>query len=418
MNINITVKCATCGEPTNCRIGLSVRYERPLRFSCQDCGSPIDIFLADPKGAMLGKSRPKIEGAVQVPSSTPFDSDTNFVDLHQDFPVSFGKYVMGMTPFMMASRRIEFEALQLHGSRLAQLDEQHGQVRDFTNLLKLYAKDRIAPFKLNVERVFKIHVKSDLPQDINAALYRLIADVMAPFAFPGQNEDVVEHYNQMLFNLTSEEPLRQALFDFVNDVVSSGFLKKTQLDCLEIYPKIIDDEYAKYPLALRVSVDEFSTYKDLYKDITEIISRQMILVAGVNNIMKRGDFNTFLPGIGKTVRADRTPKSLAEYAGVNFGLKLNYIDETWFEFVDGAADNQLRNAIAHYKTDYNDVTQEIYYFPRREGMEEKKYESIYFIEFMKRILIAYREMHRLHHLIKALFYLKFLLIDRIGDSAG
>ncbi len=142
----------------------------------------------------------------------------------------------------------------------------------------------------------------------------------------------------------------------------------------------------------------------------------MTLVAGINNLLKRGEFNAFLPGVGMTAKGDRTPKSLSEYADVNFGLKLNYIDASWFEFMDGAADNQLRNAIAHYRTDYDDVTQKIIYFPRKEGLEEKKSESIYFIEFMKRILVAYREMHRLHHLIKAMFYVQFLWIDEEKPS--
>ncbi|MDO8378575.1 hypothetical protein [Phenylobacterium sp.] len=270
MNINITVKCGTCGEPTNCRIGLSVRYERPLRFCCHDCGSPIDIFLADPKGSMLGHKLPKVDGAVQVPTAAaPFDAETNFVDLHQDFPVHFGKYVMGMTPFLMASQRIGFEAMQLHGSRLAQLDRDHDRVRDFNNLLKLYAKERFTPFKSNIGRVFKVPVKSDLPQDVNAALYLLIAKVMRPFAFPGQNEDVVEAYNQVLLRLTKDKDSKEELYAFVRNISSSGFLKKTQLDCLEIYPKIIaaemplrpaffldfDNEYAEDPVALRVSVD-------------------------------------------------------------------------------------------------------------------------------------------------------------------
>ena len=37
-----------------------------------------------------------------------FSDDMNpFVDLHLDFPVRFGKYVMGNTPYMMASQELE-----------------------------------------------------------------------------------------------------------------------------------------------------------------------------------------------------------------------------------------------------------------------------------------------------------------------
>jgi hypothetical protein len=72
MNINLTLKCDTCGELTNCRIGLSNRDEQPLSFCCLDCGAPIDLNL--------GAAVSDIKGAQQVPSTSPFDAETNFVD--------------------------------------------------------------------------------------------------------------------------------------------------------------------------------------------------------------------------------------------------------------------------------------------------------------------------------------------------
>jgi hypothetical protein len=45
-------------------------------------------------------------------------------------------------------------------------------------------------------------------------------------------------------------------------------------------------------------------------------------------------------------------------------------------------------------------------------MNQDKAEQITFIQFMKRLLQSYREMRRLNHLIKGLFYLQYLIIDR------
>jgi hypothetical protein len=84
----------------------------------------------------------------------------------------------------------------------------------------------------------------------------------------------------------------------------------------------------------------------------------------------------------------------------------------WFQMFDDGTDNQLRNAIAHVKTDYDEVNQIITYYPRLEGMNQEKAEQITFIQFMKRLLQTYREMRRLNHLIKGLFYLQYLVIDR------
>jgi len=94
---------------------------------------------------------------------------------------------------------------------------------------------------------------------------------------------------------------------------------------------------------------------------------------------------------------------------VSFGQKQDFIDDSWFTFGDEAADNQLRNAIAHFKTDYDEITQKITYFPRNEGIKQVKSEEMYFLEFMRRILIAYRELNRLHQLIKSLFYYHYLI---------
>lgn len=411
MNINFTVRCDSCGEETNIRFGMSGRDVQPVRFACETCGSPIDIIIGAKHGG--------ITGATRVKDKVPFEPETNFVDLHLDFPVSFEPYKMGMTPFMRASQRIGHEEMMLHGGRLRHLNDEMGKARFFQTLLKLYAKEKLTPFKLNVERNFHIKVASDKPEDINAALYNLIARMMAAYEFPGQSRDAVDEFASVIFHLADAH--HAELDAFVGDLVDSGFLKNLQLDVLEIYPKMLeaelvmrpalfldfDAEYAANPIPMRVSAEEFETYKDLYKDISEILSRQLVLVAGMNNLLKRGDANAFAQILTKAGK-DIAPADLNAYADIAFGQKEKIIDNPWYEPLEGSLSNQLRNAIAHYKTEYNDVTQLVTYYPKKEGMAQEKGEQIYFLEFVRRLLITYREMHRLHHLIKSLFYYYFL----------
>lgn len=414
MNINMTLECDTCGEPTNCRIGMSNRDEQRLRFCCPDCGAPIDLVFGQKNGG--------INGAHRIDGHQPFDAETNFVDLHLDFPVSFGPYVMGNTPYMAAAQRIGFDDMQFHSARLNTLNAEYELFPKFKTILKLYAREKITPFKMNSEKTFGIRTKSDLPQDINATLYSLIANVMRPFAMPRANESVVNIFVKILRGVWEKDAV--ATEAFIREIIDSGFLKKLQLDCLEIYPRILsaelpmrpalfldfDDRYHSEPIAMRVSVDDFETYKDLYKDICEIVARHLTVVAGLNNLQKRNDHNAFKAGIGLSRSGnDRTPKNLDAFADVNFGDKLKFIDEPWYKFDNDAADNQMRNAIAHYKTDYDEITQKITYFPRKEGMSEEKSEETSFLDFMRRILIAYREMHSLHHLVKCLFFHEYLV---------
>tara|TARA_B100000427_G_scaffold270946_1_gene237750 strand:- start:618 stop:1877 length:1260 start_codon:yes stop_codon:yes gene_type:complete len=414
MNIMMAFKCDGCGAVTNCRIGMSNRPEQPLRFCCPGCGQPIDIIFG---GKHVG-----VTGAVEIEAVGPFDEGANFVDLHLDFPVSFGKYVMGDTPFMRAVGRIGAENIHIHNARLQQLDATYQDFGFFETLLKFYIREKWAPFQNAAEKRFDTKVASNRMQDRNAALYEVIAKVMWPFARAGQGMDDIQQFMQIEMDLAKAD---QTAFDaFIEEILDTGFLKNLQIDCLKIYPRILkaelplrpalfldfDTEYQNQPIPMRVSADQFDTFKDLYKDTSEIISRQFVLVAGLNNLLKRGDHNAFKPGIGLTKSGkDFTPKSLHEFADVPFGQKEDFIDDSWFSFGDEAADNQLRNAIAHYKTDYDDITQMITYYPRREGMKQEKSEEIYFLEFMRRILVAYREMNRLHQLIKSLFYFHYLV---------
>lgn len=395
MNINVTIDCETCGEPTNCRIGMSNRDVQPFRFCCQTCASPIDIVIRANEGfTFVGASQ-------RIPDLMPFDGDTNFVDLHIDFPVSFEPYVMGMTPFMRATQRVGHQQLMFHQARLNQLNADGSKYRLFALLLKLYANERWTPFKLSCHRNFGVRVKSDKPQDLNAALYSILSQMMAPFEYPRQTRDAVELFSDVIRHLANNFTAPMAAF--MDEIVDSGFLKNLQRDCLEVYPKILDaemplrpalfldfdDEYKTSPIPMRVSTAEFDAFKDLYKDISEIVSRQFVLVAGINNLLHRGDHNAFLPAIGKAVSGkDFTPKTLHAFADVPFGDKLRFIDETWIPPFEGGADNQLRNAIAHVKTEYDEITQTITYYPRREGINQEKGEAISFLQFMYQLLTS------------------------------
>jgi hypothetical protein len=413
MNINMTIKCETCGTHIACRVGMSNRDIQPIRFSCQSCGSPIDMTFhkMDPT---------EFKGAEPVDDDTPFEQ-MPFVDLHLDFPVTFDPYVMGMTPYMKAVQRVGFQEMRVHQARLNHLNASEENFRLFKLLLKLYKNEKLTPYKVSAQRNFGVTVKSDKPEDINTALYVIVAQMMWPFAMPGDNERSVGQITEALIEQGKKSP--EAMQAFMDELVETKFLKTLQIDCLDVYPRILDSEIAFRPalfldfdtsyrnnsVPMRVSHAAFEDFKDLYKDISEITSKGLFLVAGMNNIIKRGDHNEFLPGIGKVGDRDHTPKNLQAFADVPFGNKAALIDDVWFNALDGGADNQLRNAIAHHKTKYDEVTQIMTYYPKREGMRQEKAETLSFLDFMHQLLITYREMHRLHQLVKCLFNYLYLV---------
>lgn len=389
---------------------MSNRDVQPIQFSCQSCGSLVDLLVHD-------KGPGHVKGGVLLREKREFDEDTNFVDLHLDFPVSFEKYVMGHTPFMMAVKKIGHRNYQFHDHRLNALNELYPLAEDLRRITRLYSRNVDLFLRLCKSRFGEESQTRD-PQDINATLYRVIAKVFFPFSLPADNAQSVHNFTELIHSVRTQN--KEAMDAFVTEIIETGFLKSIQSDSLSIYPRVLEAELPLRPalfldflddpdkelVALRVSAGDFAKQRDLFKDISETISRQMVLVAGLNNLIHRQDHDDFL-GAGKL-----TPTNLAAFADIPFGSKFGYLDDCWYTFGEGATDNQLRNSVAHYKMSYDEVTQLITYFPRKEGLKQERPETMYFLDFMRKILIAYREMHSLHHLIKCIYYYYFFVYKK------
>ena len=415
MNINLALECESCNTAIYCRLGMSNRAYQPLRFVCPECSAPIDITLTLGTPESLGGL--DITGAKNNSDKWSFSPDKNFVDLHLDFPTSFEKYVPGMTPFMKASMRCGRKQMAIHNMRLNMLNSRVGMIPNIKAAIKLYGKGKVDLYKKVVQELFdEEDIDLEKTIDQNKLLYLILEQCFAPFNDLESNYNTVHGYTDLLLGFIKDNKLE--LERFVNEIVENGFLKNLQIDCLEIYPKMLDAELIFRPAffldydktyqgsmtAYRVSSHDFEEFKDLYKDISEILARQLTLVAGINNLLKRNDHNKFTDIRGN-------PKDLNDFADRPFGLKLGLIDDSWYQIDSEIADNQLRNSIAHYKAEYDEITQLLNYFPKKEGMKQEKSEQMYFLDFCRKILLSFREMHKLNHLIKCLYVYYYLHME-------
>ncbi len=390
---------------------MSNRREQPLRFVCEECLAPIDINVNLGEGI-------SVNGAKQLETESPFDGETAFVDLHLDFPVSFGEYVMGMTPYIMAAQRCGQENMQIHSMRVNTLNEITERASDINKIIKFYRKGKSNQYRKKVLSFLGSDMPCKKQIDQNRALYHLLERCFMPFNEPGKSLETVEGYTAKIIEFANLK--REGLESLLKELVDTGFLKNLQDDCLELYPKILnyelifrpalfldfDETYESSRIAYRVSSHDFDEIKDLYKDISEVLSRQIVLIAGVNNLEKRNNHNSFSSAV-----AIKPPNSLHKFADVAFGHKLDLLDDPWHTISKQVADNQLRNSIAHFKAEYDDVTQKLTYFPKKEGIKQEKSEEMYFLDFSRKILLAYREMHKLNHLIKCLFVYYYLHVE-------
>jgi len=96
--------------------------------------------------------------------------------------------------------------------------------------------------------------------------------------------------------------------------------------------------------------------------------------------------------------------SLNEYANVDLGTKMSGLQHCFYNVDMDALDNKLRNGIAHYKYEYKESTQVITYFYSKEGMERTKFNELTFMSFMRKLLLLFREVHSINHIIKSLYF--------------
>lgn len=158
---------------------MSNRDVQPLKFSCKKCGTLIGIHVTA-KGADTLDSRAiaafragkkpqnvylnqgvnwKVTNASEVALEGMFDAKLDFVDLHLDFPVVFGIYVPGNTPYMQAVGRSSTQMAAFHRERLGLINDQHKKYPQVIELISKYTKGFYGPFSDYAKKRFKLHVK-------------------------------------------------------------------------------------------------------------------------------------------------------------------------------------------------------------------------------------------------------------------
>lgn len=425
MNTGMTITCDMCDMDVDCRIGYSNRNVQPLTFSCPHCESPIGITLD-----ISDKAESLFNFHDCKPSKTqpkgPFDGSNPFLDLHLDFPVRSSKYKPGRTPFMMAMEDLKTASegnddratamMGFHRHRLDALNDMYEQASYIKRLINLYlGKNKQLFQKKAAAFLGKEENTSLLPQDINATLYSVIAVAFSPFTVFEQSKEISQGMPHVL-----QKTNRERLNVFIDELDSSSFLTHLQKDCLKIYPRIFDAELPIRPalfldftgsceaekVATKVSVQDFVILKDLYRDIVEILGRKLVLVAGINNLLYRDSHDTF-----ELVDGGRL-SNLNRYSAKPLSDKFKYLDNSWYKVDTQAYDVELRNSIAHNNVQFDGREQIITYSPEGGRLEQPSTKTISFLQFARLLLLAFREMHNLHHVVKTLFYYKYLIRDK------
>lgn len=424
MNSCMTISCGTCEQDIDCRIGYSNRTIQPIQFGCPHCHSQIEIVL-DISNAPESNFTFKGCKPSENETDASFNGRNPFVDLHLDFPVKFGEYIQGNTPWFAALELLKnssggdqnkaFEMYKFHSLRLDLLNQLYPKADEIKRIINLYSGNNKKIFQKRASAFLEEkEIDSLLPQDLNATLYRLIARAFYPFVIFEQGREISENLPRFLYDIN-----RSSVDLFVNELFESEFIKSLQRDCLKIYPRILAAELSLRPalfldfvpqdssglIAAGVSSHDFVSLKDLYKDIFEVLGRQIVLVAGINNLYHRGSHNKFKLVDGGAL------SSLRKLSEKNLSDKLKYLDDCWYNLSQDAFNFGLRNAIAHNNVQYNEKKQIITYHPEGGRLELKSGDEMSFLSFCSLLLLSFREMHNLHHVVKSIMYCKYLVLD-------
>lgn len=423
MNHLFSARCESCSSITDVRLGFSNRVKQDLAFSCGNCSQTIEVKLElDPPSFALQVFNAEIVAR----SPADFNDGTDFIDLHLDFPVFKGDYVMGMTPFMRAIAHSDHEAVLRHRRTTDWLNAHPNAAKDLNTFLKHYKRNKIATLRMNAPRLYGRSLRSEERQDVILLLYECLGVAMLQFGDPNQELEASELMTS--FTASGDQRRLDSMDAFVDELNDKGYLLRSQHRCLDIYPRVLKVETVLRPAIFMtlaqfnagdatvpkfISTSHFEDIKDLYKDIVETASKLLPLVAGVNNISKRNDHDAFLTGHFMTrTGTDRAPATLNAYASKDFGQKFEFIDDSFFPLDPDAFTGQLRNAVGHDKIEYDELTQSIAYTPQKKGLEAGRTDILSFAEFTVEIIRAYREMHRMHHLLKSLLYYDLLAPHR------
>ncbi|MEO0797524.1 MAG: hypothetical protein AAFX93_20435 [Verrucomicrobiota bacterium] len=121
-------------------------------------------------------------------------------------------------------------------------------------------------------------------EDINAALYRVISLYVLPFTLSDDSQALVRKYTSTAVDLMQNK--KAAMAAFLQELYDTDFLTNLQRDCLKAYKPIFDAElplrpalfldvdktYVAEKTAMRVSSQDFAEYRDVYKDLIEVLN--------------------------------------------------------------------------------------------------------------------------------------------------
>lgn len=406
MVVSNTVECPFCQRKYLLRqqVDHASKYGAPVRFGCK-CGYQFkgEFTQKDNKGFIFKEKlseayEPNTDSTIAVCSDLPIGKELLY------FPIQMGVF----SPYLICGNTWRPADLRYFECKVVSLyDFLNNKIEDVKNLVSFLKSGDIPTIDRFVNLKFGDIINQPI-QDINGVRTAILTILLVPFKMicsPAYNSKFTKPFKKNIIDVVNVIPKTDLLAlnselekyysleqEFVRGItILINYLTKLRF----LMPTLLlfygDDFTKKYGDDFGISTTGYDEIKNLYSENFELLSRMSSFLFGISNLDESGNFNVFDPIIKCS--------SLKDYIESTNGIKKSKIE--FHTFLSGyflnTMDNQIRNGIGHFKTEYNVVEQKITYYPYIDPSKVHQSKSIYLIDFC--FLINQQTMKVLESLI-------------------
>ena len=360
MQMNYYLKCDICGAVSNLKYQMGYSTRHPIRFKCQ-CGVSLRGEYSEKNGINFENAQIVDDQPNQLPALVVYSSG-DFLTKPPFIPKKIEQLFMP-TSFISATFYLDYDQFRKEFSFVVRYRDELHQINRAINELYFagnknllvetinkYYSGQIFNLKTNNDMdIFRSVAKINQIQFLNSKESDAVMKIMSLYQKAvSERRTELERYISFLKKLNRLERWKKRIYnlcdtvyekiDLLIPIISIDFYKGDK-------EEMLDGRFA-------ITTTSFEDIKQLYVDLYELIAEVLILLAGFDNVLERGDYEKLKPVAGLKVN------SLSDMANMrNKGNIIKFLDNGGkaCELVCKCLSSNTRNSIGHYDYDSEEI---------------------------------------------------------------
>lgn len=411
----IVIKCNICGTHTLLRVQIGHIERMPIAIGCIGCG----VVLKGYHHTDNSKKQTSLEllNGTVIQEETGVNSSQE-IECSAEFPTrrfTKGAGEFRVSPFINAFQTMKEESyIEFVGRINSFVKEWKTNGSKLHDVFKLYKNQNYLFMNKLLLEITTGKIPSDENNKENFFYYVIVKDFMT-WIYPENNKKLLKPIDLILEEFISNKTQALNTLEAINNKMS---IQEQLNRGLELYFRFLD-KFSSFTPAMCILFSlhdgkeylggdyiitsfDFEENKGFFVDSYEWLSRNLYFFVSICNALENSDFTLM-----KKTKATQRLKvnSIDDFMKMDHGKKKEITEESIFlssiheKFWNNG---QLRNAIQHYKHEFNPVTQQIKYFPYSDPKKASVFKEISLIKFA---YLSYISMQAVHQGIYFLFNL-------------